>query len=164
MLWVKSSQRRNSPRINRFQQENRARERKGFGRRRMRFGEQNLTTLSLYPTTTSFSFSAPIFGSVSLSSISLSISFVPPSLSLVWDSFFVSLHSPASGSGIDLWLHAVCFLLWNCLDIYVIPCNYKSVTSAVCDLNVPNTAFSCVPFDLFSNDIQGGCSHCCRGL
>lgn len=47
MLWVKSSQRRNSPRINRFQQGNRERERKGFGRRRMRFGEQNLTTLSL---------------------------------------------------------------------------------------------------------------------
>lgn len=50
MLWVKSSQRRNSPRINRFQQENRGRERKGLGRRRMRFGEKNITTLSLYPS------------------------------------------------------------------------------------------------------------------
>lgn len=47
MWWVKSSQRRNSPRINTFQQENRGKERNWFGRRRMWFGAQNFATSSL---------------------------------------------------------------------------------------------------------------------
>lgn len=140
MGWVKSSQRRNSPRINTFQQENRGKERNWFGRRRMWFGAQNFATSSLplpLPSSLSHLF---IFDS----SLSLFI-------------FALSLHSPASASGIDLWLHAVCFLLWNWLDMYVMLCNYKSVTLAVCDLNVLNNAPSCVPFRLFSNEYRNDC-------
>lgn len=119
MFWVRSSQRRNSPRINKTEKE---------------VWQETNAAWREKPYCT------PI---VSLSSISLSISFVPPS---------PSLHSPACGSGIDLWLHAVSFLLWNWLDMYVILCNYKSVTSTVCDPNVPNEASSCVSLSCF----QGG--------
>lgn len=83
MLWVKSSQRGNSPRINRFRQENRGRERKRFGRRQMRFGEQNHTTLSLCP---------PLWLCISLLNISLHL--FCSSLSPQTHSFSLSIHLP----------------------------------------------------------------------
>lgn len=141
MFRVKSSQRRNSPRINRFQQENRGRGRKrglagdGCGLESEASLRSDCIPRSLAP------YLPPQYLFPSLC--------VPPSLCPHTHSF-LPLHSPASGSGIDLWLHAVCFPLWNCLDMYVILRNYKSVTSTVCDLSDPNPALTLAPFDLFS--------------
>lgn len=103
MLWVKSSQRRNSPRINGFQRENTGRERKGSGRRQMRFGERKRITLSLYP-------------SGSLSSISLSISFVPPRRLLWLILFSLSIHLPR-----------VQALIYDCM-----PCSSLSEIAWIC--------------------------------
>lgn len=144
MLWVKSSRRRNSPRTNTFQQENRGRERKGVWQE----------TNAVWNKTLPHSDCIPLLWICSF----LSIAFVPPSLFSA--SLFLSLHSPASVSGIDLWLHAMRFLLWNWLDMYVIPRNYKSMTSTVWLEHPKSSIPCCVLFDLLSSDIQGGCSDC----
>lgn len=151
MWWVKSSQRRNSTRVNRFQQKTRARGKK-WGLAQNECGLDGKT----------WPFSLTVCPSLLLCSslsVSLSNSFVPPSLfRLILPP---SLHSPASSSGIDLWLHALCFLLWNWLDMYVILCNYKSVTSIVCDPNVLNKASSCVLVGQMNIRLGTGC---CQAL
>lgn len=100
-LWVRSSRRRNSPRINRFCGENTER---GLAGDKCGWGCKKLITPRSHP-------------SGSLPSTSLSISFVPPAVS---SSFSHSFLSPASRPGADLWPRAVFSsrseIAWICMS------------------------------------------------
>lgn len=78
---------RNSPRINTFQQENRGKERNWFGRRRMWFGAQNFATSSLpLPLPSSLSHLFIFDSSLSLFIFALSLSIHLPLLqALIYD-------------------------------------------------------------------------------
>lgn len=113
MLWVKSSQRRNTPRINKFQRgEQRERERKRFGRRRMRFwrAKKPHHTLTVSP---------PLWLCISLPHLSPLISFVPPSLSFLRLFLsFLSIHLPLVQALIYDCTHCASFseIGWICMS------------------------------------------------
>lgn len=139
MLWVKSSQRRNSPRINRFQQGSGGRERRGLAAEEC--GLERSLTMSVC---------IPLSGSASL---------LLPSL------LFLSHHTHASFLCVHLpLLQALNYDCMQCAsfsgivrDMYVILRNYRAWPQ----LSVTwtsRTQHSAVPFHPFPNDIQDGCS------